>query len=191
MFSSFDAVWVIGSFGTSPHAYRTQSSGKTLDALVAGVPVVGIAGTFTAQEPVRWTGVPLGHVDPEEAAAVFIHLLERGPSVSASLEGQREAIRAAYSPEATLRRVIQLAGSSGDGREEPTFDRPADLASDAARFSGPRATITRRESIRARLVGRHAARIPLHERVIFRLRERARSARERFVSRAQRGPHRP
>jgi len=192
-FADHDAVWLTGAAAPSGFSYRTQSSGKTLDALAAGLPVVGVAGGYPAKEPLRWTGLPLGYRMREEAVAAFLTLRDRSAELAARLLDRRDAIRSTYSPEATLRRVIDVAGidvagtaasDTGQPLIEPLMDRPADLTVDAGlvEVAGPSCG-GRREVILASVAARRAARIPLLRRSLFRARRRLGAARSRLLRR--------
>jgi len=185
-FAEHDAVWLTGAAAPSGFSYRTQSSGKTLDALVAGLPVVGVAGGYPAREPLRWTELPLGYRTREEAVSAFLTLRDRSSELSARLLDRRDAIRSTYSPEATLRRVIgvaaiDVAGTAEGDMSEPLMDRSADLSADAglAEVTAPSGG-GRREVILAKGAARRAAYIPLRCRVQFGARRRLGAAGSRL-----------
>lgn len=188
MIAAHDAVWIVGSFTTSAAAYRTQSSGKALDALAVGRPVVSVAGSSPVRESQRWTGEALGHRDRDEAVEVFLDLVRRAPELRHRLAFRASEIRTNYSPELTLLRVLDVADQSGDGWGEPILDRPPDLAEDAAGFlrdprSGPD---DRRDRMMAGLSARWVARIPINRRIRFEVRRNLSAARSRWFG--SRGP---
>ena len=192
MFADHDVVWIAGGYGFTD-GYTTQSSGKTLDALAAGVPVVGTAGTTTAREPLRWTGEPLGVDGWDQAADVLRSLIDRAGTLRARLSAQEDAIRAAYSPEATIRRVLEVAALTGDGWDEPLLDRPADLSTSAGRkapngatTAGPRRTGVDR--VRSEVVVRRTVRIPVSRCARWALRQRLSRLKAALISRRRQAP---
>lgn len=106
LFSEHDVVWI-----PERSAYRTQSSGKTLDALVLGRPVIAREGTWPARESSRWVREELSYRDAEEAVRLLLDLTTRITSVHARLGARAPIIRAAHAPEATLLRVLEVAGA--------------------------------------------------------------------------------
>ena len=185
-FTEHDAVWLTGAAAPSGYSYRTQSSGKTLDALAAGLPVVGVAGGYPAREPLRWTELPLGYRTREEAVVALLTLRDRSAELAARLLDRRDAIRSTYSPEATLRRVIDVAAIGVTGTDPvdtkgPLVDRPVDLCADAGLVEATALSGGGlREVILARAAARRAAYIPLHRRVLFGARRRLGAARSRL-----------
>ena len=103
LFAENDVVWI-----PNRRLYRSQSSGKTLDALAVGRPVIAWAGTWPATESARWVGEELAYEDPEEMVRLLIDLAGRRILLQERLAGLSAEIRAAYAPEATLLRVLGL-----------------------------------------------------------------------------------
>ena len=203
LIAAHDAVWLTGAAAPSGFSYRTQSSGKTLDALVAGVPVVGVAGTSPAREPLRWTGLPLGYRTRDEALAALLRLLADDGAVAARLRAQQAHLRTTHSPEATIRRVLAVAAHDGGAWDAPLLDRPADLAPDAGLLEGLRGTRpggTRPDGLRpslrtlttttltTTLVVRRTVRIPVSRRAWWALRQRLSRLKAAVVSRRRQAP---
>lgn len=174
LIAAHDAVWLPGARSPAGFSYRTQSSGKTLDALLAGVPVVGVAGTTPAREPLRWTQVPLGYRSREEAAAVLLGLLDQHQAIARRLEQHRDDLRSAHGPEATIRRVLQVATAAAPAWDEPILDRDPDLAPDAglAPVAALPSARSRSEVLVASLAAWRVARIPVSRRAWYALRGR-------------------
>jgi hypothetical protein len=105
LFASHDVVWI-----PNRASYRSQSSGKALDALVMGRPVVAPRGSWPATEASRWLGEDPSYEDLEEAAERFFALARDPARWHAPLEATGDRIRRAYAPEATVLRMLELTG---------------------------------------------------------------------------------
>jgi hypothetical protein len=105
LFASHDVVWI-----PNRASYRSQSSGKALDALVMGRPVVAPRGSWPAREASRWLGEDPSYEGPEEAAQQFFALASDPACWHAPLEAAGDRIRRAYAPEATVVRMLELTG---------------------------------------------------------------------------------
>ena len=193
MFAAHDVVWIAGGYDFT-NGYVTQSSGKTLDALAAGVPVLGAAGTTVAREPLRWSELPLGVDGRDEAVDALLALVVQATSLGAHLRAQQDAIRAAYAPEMTIRRVLEVAELADDAWADPLLDRPADLSRSAGHrvpvdSSDRRVPRPPLERIRAHLEVRRAIHIPVSQRVWWSARGRLGRLKTAFLS--WRRPARP
>jgi hypothetical protein len=96
-FIESDAIWL-----PKGHPYRYASSGKALDALVLGRPVIAPAGTYAAREMQRWVpGMP-SYATPEEAIDVFRRLPLLMPAILTELSASLPSIRERYAVSRTL-----------------------------------------------------------------------------------------
>jgi hypothetical protein len=96
-FLDTDVVWMPAVW-----PYRVQSSGKALDAIVLGRPVVAPAGTAAAEEMRRWVpGVPT-YGSPSEAAQLFLRLPSLHGLLRAELARQATTIRETHHPRTTV-----------------------------------------------------------------------------------------
>jgi hypothetical protein len=118
LFADHDALWM-----PQRTAYATQSSGKTLDALVQGVPVLAFADTWPARQSMQWTGIYLGYQDLEQALGLLIWLSQDIGSVRSRLEVVSDALRSDHSPVATVQRILEVAGEVPPGSR--SYDRDA------------------------------------------------------------------
>lgn len=117
-----DAVWL-----PVRGAYNVQSSGKALDALVRGLPVLAPAGSYGAIEQSRWVpGAP-----SYGATVEAVELLLRLPALLATWRGELARrlpeVRRAYGPVTSIVRLLELARLAGpdaprggDPVDEPT-----------------------------------------------------------------------
>jgi hypothetical protein len=104
-FLAADAVWLPKS-----HPYRFQSSGKALDALVSGRPVIAPAGTYPANEMRRWVpGMPT-YGTAEEAVRLFAQLPSLATVIGDALRSRSREIQRAYSAEETISWLRQTWG---------------------------------------------------------------------------------
>jgi hypothetical protein len=99
-------------------AYNVQSSGKALDGLVRGLPVLAPAGSYGATEQVRWVPGAPSYGATTEAIEVLLRLPDLVEVLRAELTGRLDAVRAAYSPVTSVRRLLAISGLEGpdDGR---------------------------------------------------------------------------
>ena len=182
LFASHDVIWI-------PNAdfYRSQSSGKALDALAVGRPVMAPSGTWPAAEASRWTGEQLTYRDASEAARLLLGLLGHAAELHRRLADASDRIRAAYAPESTLLRVLELAGATlpnGAGADHPAPEplpriAPRDARGAWAVDSGVAWQASWGRVLTARAVGRRAARIGWWARAERRLRRRLARVRTR------------
>jgi hypothetical protein len=101
--ASADVIWL-----PKVGRYRNRSSGKALDALTVGRPILAPAGTYPATQMLRWIpGMPQ-YSTAREAAAVIESLTESIGTLHAELERSAPAIGSAYSPENTVRWIQGL-----------------------------------------------------------------------------------
>lgn len=109
MFLSVDAVWM-----PTVWPYRVQSSGKALDALVLGRPVIAPAGTAPATSMQRWVSGAPTYGTNTEAAQLFLRLPSLVGLLRSELIRQRAAIHAAYHPSATVSWLSGCLSSRAD-----------------------------------------------------------------------------
>jgi len=181
LFASHDVVWI-----PNRASYRSQSSGKALDALVMGRPVVAPRGSWPAREASRWLGEDPSYEGHEDAAQQFFALANSPARLYAPLEAAGDRIRRAYAPEATVLRMLELAGRPSAGANLPDsgsfalepLPRVADALTQARAFALPRPPARERLGIRWRAV--RAARIGYGPRARRRLIRSARRLRERL-----------
>jgi GDP-L-fucose synthase len=159
LFSQHDLVW-------SPDRafYLSQSSGKALDALVLGIPVVSVEGSWPAEECARWTGCSLTYRDTESAARLFAGLAGRTEPLRSLLGEQQAEIRASYAPEATIRRVLEFA-CGVDDRPPGRADTPESRAAVVLDGLEDRPRLGPTGVLRSRLVANLAARIGFSPRI--------------------------
>lgn len=112
--AAHDVIWI-----PNRQSYLTQSSGKALDALVVARPVMAPAGSWPAAESSRWAGEQLTYRDANGAARLLLDLRGRIHHLHDRLAQGSERIRAAYAPESTVLRVLELVAHGA---------RPADIA---------------------------------------------------------------
>lgn len=120
LFAAHDVIWI-----PNRHSYRTQSSGKSLDALVVGRPVMAQEGSWPASESSRWAGEALSYRDAHGAAGLLLDLRGRIHDLHDRLANEAERVRAAYAPESTVLRVLELADSAGPAGVGPAGLGPA------------------------------------------------------------------
>jgi hypothetical protein len=94
--------------------YATQSSGKALDAVVAGTPVIAPARSFGANLQRRWVAGAPTYVGARGAADLISALPTYLAHLQGALREQREQIRATHSAETTVQRLVLLAESEHD-----------------------------------------------------------------------------
>lgn len=97
MFFDVDAVWM-----PTVWPYRVQSSGKALDAIVLGRPIVAPAGTAPADVMQRWVPGAPAYGSLPEAAQTFLRLPSLVGFLRSELDRQAAAIRAAHHPSVTV-----------------------------------------------------------------------------------------
>lgn len=166
LFAAHDVIWI-----PNRTSYRSQSSGKALDALIVGCPVVGFADGWPATEASRWLGEALAYEDVQGAARLLRDLQARVDVLHERLAAQQDRIRAAYAPDSTLLRVLDLAGVSSDG--SGTDGRRASEPLPPQNHVLGRAARPRQPATPAAwLVGHRAARIGLLPRLVPWLRGR-------------------
>ena len=100
LYSSHDAVWLPSSW------YILQSSGKALDALVQGTPIIAPIGTHGWKEQNRWVGGAPGYSTTVEARDLFLNLRFILPLIASELRRQNQAIRDCYSPSTTMLSLV-------------------------------------------------------------------------------------
>ena len=106
-FLAVDALWMPTAW-----PYRVQSSGKALDALVLGCPVIAPAGTAGARAMGRWVPGAPSYGSTTEASQLFLRLPTLIGTLREGLAASSEAIRAAYSPQATVRWVLDRVSTA-------------------------------------------------------------------------------
>ena len=155
MFLGVDAVWM-----PTVWPYRIQSSGKALDALVAGRPVIAPAGTAPAAAMQRWVPGAPAYGSVPEAAQVFLRLPSLVGLLRSELDACSVAIRTTHHPRATVDWVVELlhsAGSPSPPLVVGDLGSPRTLRGDLP----PRGSVRRR----ARTLGRLARALPRALRV--------------------------
>jgi hypothetical protein len=108
-----DLVWL-----PNGRMYRTKSSGKALDALVTGTPVLAPAGSYAAAQLARWVPWGLDYTSPAELLGMLGSLPDILPTVVEELNRRLGEIRTEYSVSTTIQRIVRLAGPSVE-RAEP------------------------------------------------------------------------
>lgn len=192
LFASHDVIWI-----PNRASYRSQSSGKALDALVVGRPVVGFEGGWPASEASRWLGETLDYRDVEGAVRLLLDLQRRVQELQGSLAAQATRIRAAYAPESTLLRVLELLApeDAEDGRHaQPPYSPPPIPAladpKDRDGRSGSDSQPPLAGRLAARIAGLRAAFIGPGPRIERRIRRRLPAVRTRLRNlRAHRSGH--
>lgn len=106
LFARHDVGWI-----PNRTSYQSQSSGKALDALVTGLPVISAAGSWPAREASRWLGEDLSYLAPEGAVDVFSDLASDPHRWRAPLAAAAWHIRRAYAPESTVLRILEFCRS--------------------------------------------------------------------------------
>lgn len=114
LFAAHDVVWM-----PQRTTYLSQSSGKALDALVMGLPVVAVSGSYPAEHSARWAGTDLSYADSESAAETLFGLIEETWPVRASLAQRFEEIRGHYSPASSVLHLMSLTDELSGGAESP------------------------------------------------------------------------
>lgn len=109
-----------------PHVgyYRVQSSGKALDALVMGVPVLGPAGTAPARAMEAVVPGAPSYGSADEAVQLLLRLPELFPVVRSDLQASLKSLRREHSPIETVRWLVGLSRLGG-GVDRAT-GQPAD-----------------------------------------------------------------
>ena len=140
MFLDVDAVWM-----PTVWPYRVQSSGKALDALVLGRPIVAPAGTGPALAMQRWVPGAPAYGSLTEAAQTFLRLPSLLGLLRSELERQADTIRATHHPSVTVEWVCERLGGEPPGRAAivGTLDQGASGRTLAAPHT-PRAGVTTR-----------------------------------------------
>jgi len=105
-FMEADVLWMPVTW-----PYRVQSSGKALDALVLGCPVVAPAGTAGARAMQRWVPGAPAYGTATEAAQVFLRLPTLLDHLHNALASAAEEIRTAYEPRTTVEWAIEVLGA--------------------------------------------------------------------------------
>jgi hypothetical protein len=111
-FLDVDAVWMPATW-----PYRIQSSGKALDALVLGRPVIAPAGTAGADAMARWVPGAPAYGTTAEAIQLFLRLPTLNDTLTAGLLDAQAAIREHSSPAATIGWVLDVLRSPEPGTE--------------------------------------------------------------------------
>jgi hypothetical protein len=107
-FLAADAVWF-----PKVWPYRVTSSGKALDALVLGCPIVAPAGTAAADAMHRWVPGAPDYGTTEEAIAIFLRLPTLLPTLTLDLVARSDEIRVQYSAAATVSWLTALLSEAG------------------------------------------------------------------------------
>jgi len=111
LFAAHDAIW----FPIRGH-YTTQSSGKALDALVTGTPIVAPAGSYAAKQQRRWIPGAPAYDGSREAIELLLRLPALVSAWQRALADRNVAIRTAYSA-ATALEVLLEGAAAIDGRQ--------------------------------------------------------------------------
>ena len=156
LFATHDVVWI-----PNRTLYRTQSSGKTLDALAVGRPVIAPEGTWPATETARWVGEELSYGAPESIVTLLLDLRTRIGEIHRRLDDLLPTVRRAYAPESTILHVLELAGlvPPAPGPGLPALPPPApSVATGGSAHEAPeRGFGTRRARFDARLLAERVA----------------------------------
>ena len=119
MFLDADVVWMPAIW-----PYRVQSSGKALDALVLGRPVIAPAGTAAAAAMQRWVPGAPTYSSSSEAAQLLLRLPSLHSLLREELESQSGEIRAALHPRATVEWLLEMLHRSDAEVSRPRVDVP-------------------------------------------------------------------
>ncbi|MEY3020167.1 MAG: hypothetical protein RLZZ272_1151 [Actinomycetota bacterium] len=93
-------------------AYNTQSSGKALDALARGLPVLAPAGSYGASEQSRWVPGAPSYGSTEEAIELVLRLPWLLATWRAALHERLPEVRTALHPRSSILGLLGLAGLS-------------------------------------------------------------------------------
>ena len=99
--------------------YNTQSSGKALDSLALGTPILAPANSFAAKEQRRWIAGAPAYEGAREAAELLLRLPVLLPSWRQALASNSSAMQAHYSAERAIEHLIKIAQSSDAVRKRP------------------------------------------------------------------------
>ncbi len=113
-FLEVDAVWMPAIW-----PYRIQSSGKALDALVLGRPVIAPAGTAGADAMRRWVPGAPTYGTPSEAIQLFLRLPSLTPTLQRALHDANPLIRDDCSPTATVAWIVERLAQLSSGQRAP------------------------------------------------------------------------
>ncbi len=108
LFVAHDAIW----FPIRGH-YTTQSSGKALDALVTGTPIVAPAGSYAAKQQQRWLPGAPAYDGNREAVELLLRMPVLVAPWQKALADRSAEIRTTYSAATALE---QLLGPSAAAR---------------------------------------------------------------------------
>ena len=109
-----DAVWL-----PVRGAYNVQSSGKALDALVRGLPVLAPSGSYGAIEQSRWVPGAPSYGATVEAGELLLRLPALLATWRAELAARLPEVRRAYHPMTSIDRLLELAGLAGAAAPPP------------------------------------------------------------------------
>lgn len=102
-----DAVWL-----PNGQLYREKSSGKVLDALTLGVPVLSPAGSFQATQLRRWVPWGLDYTGGPELQRILGNLDFFLPSVRDELQRRLVEVQTDTAPVTAIDRLLRLARSA-------------------------------------------------------------------------------
>jgi hypothetical protein len=111
LFAAHDAVW----FPIRGH-YTTQSSGKALDALVTGTPIVAPAGSYAAKQQQRWLPGAPAYDGSREAVELLLRLPVLIAGWQRALSDCNGAIRTTYSAATALEVLLDHSGAASRTR---------------------------------------------------------------------------
>lgn len=97
--------------------YRVTSSGKALDALVLGCPIIAPAGTAASDAMQRWVPGSPDYGTTEEAVAVFLRLPTLLPTLATDLAGRLTEVHQQYSAATTVSWLIALLAESANAKD--------------------------------------------------------------------------
>jgi hypothetical protein len=115
-----DVVW----FPIQGH-YGVASSGKVMEALLAGRPLLAPAGSFAAAELRRWVPAAPAYEGAREAAEILLMMPLLQPIIAARLDEARTNIRERYSATRALNEILRI----GSELSEPTMSHASSLPS--------------------------------------------------------------
>jgi hypothetical protein len=100
-YSTHDVAWL-----PSAHYFK-QSSGKALDALVQGTPIIAPIGSYAWAEQNRWVEGAPGYASELDARNLFLNLRFILPAIACELNRKNQSIRDHYSPLNTVSALIR------------------------------------------------------------------------------------
>lgn len=140
-FRDSDAVWL-----PRRDLYALFSSGKALDALVAGTPIIAPAGTYGAVESARWHVAPATYVRTAEVVDLLVRAADILPVLRAELRARAAEIRTVHSPRHVVEVLVAHVRAARDRAGAPP--REVTLAAEVDRAFPTEVPVRRAEVLR-------------------------------------------